>query len=60
MDLKLYIDLHSMLKNKLQKKKFKVFIKRQFNYESKYNAKLFITSIFLYVNKRSYHKNDDP
>jgi len=38
MDLKLQIDLHSMLKNTLQKKE--VSTKRHLNYESKYNAQV--------------------
>ncbi len=49
-----------MLKNTLQKKKKKKNLSKKKNHEFKYNAKLFITNIFLYLNKRSYHKNDDP
>jgi hypothetical protein len=37
-----------------------VFIKRQFNYESKYNAQVKDNKHFLYLNKRLDHKNDDP
>ncbi len=50
-----------MLKNTLQKNLENVYIKRQFNYEFKYNAfELFIIKKILYLNKRSNHKNDDP
>jgi len=43
------------------KKLENVSIKRQFNYEYKYNSQDIYNKIFFfYLNKRSDHKNDDP
>jgi hypothetical protein len=49
-----------MLKNTLQKKKKNVSIEKQFNYVSKYNAQAIYNKNIIYLNKWSYHKNDDP
>jgi hypothetical protein len=49
-----------MLKNTLPKKLENVFIKRQFNYELKYNAQAIYNKPFSLFKKRSNHKNDDP
>jgi hypothetical protein len=49
-----------MLKNTLQIKLENVYIKRQFNYEFKYNARVIYNKHCFYLNKRSDHKNDDP
>jgi len=55
-----------MLKNTLQKKKKKKKKKKMFISKDNLNLnlnimpKLFITNIFLYLNKRSNRKNDDP
>ncbi len=51
MDLKLYINLHSMLKNTLPENKIKKSIKRQFNYVSKYNVQAIYNKKILYLNK---------
>jgi hypothetical protein len=50
-----------MLKKTLQKKNRKCFLSKD-NLTMNLNImpKLFITNIFLYLNKRSNHKNDDP
>jgi hypothetical protein len=46
------MDLHSMLKNTLQKKLENVYIKIQFNYEFKYNAQaIYNKHFFLYKQK---------
>jgi len=47
-----------MLKNTLQTN-FEIFLSKN-TLTMNANPKLFITNIFLYLNKRSNHKNDDP
>jgi hypothetical protein len=49
-----------MSKNTLQFFFKNVSIKRQVNYVSKYNAQVIYNNIYIYIYKRSYHKNDDP
>jgi len=49
-----------MLKNKLQKKLKFFFIKDNLTMNLNIMPKLLITNIFLYLSKRSDHKNDDP
>jgi hypothetical protein len=49
-----------MLKNTLKKIKFFFLSKDNLIMNLNIMPKLYITNIFLYLNKRSYHKNDDP
>ncbi len=60
MDLKLQIHLYSILKNTLQKK-FRMFLSKD-NLMMNLNLmpQLYTINIFLYLNKRLDHKNDDP